>query len=382
VGNFSFEQQLAERKRVNLPRHLLSLNADYATIWLSVAEPGDVIYAPHAVLGDLEIVATRLGLTQLGFITSLDQLKNPCDFQLVPWGWNQEMAELANSVLHQQSIPDLDIIQQANSRHMSFQLEKELHCALPEIIESTDIGEIQQHLQKLLLKYKQVVFKAEYGMSGRERILCLQPELTVQQFHWIRHRLEQGQRIYLEPWLDKVFEVSSHFLIDDQGQAKYLATTPLMTNQRGEHRGNIVGWDIMQSGLKQIAEIDSLVKKCAGILAKHGYRGPLSIDSMVFQTGNNLQIRPLQDINARWSMGRIAVEFQNRFSNDECALWHHYRQDHPVLELAVLDQELQSLHQQVMSKPATFTLKNRISTSPSSFAGDVVRFQTELISFM
>ncbi|OYW15327.1 MAG: hypothetical protein B7Z55_15100, partial [Planctomycetales bacterium 12-60-4] len=47
-----------------------------------------------------------------------------------------------------------------------------------------------------------------------------------------------------------------------------------------------------------------------------GYFGPVGIDAMWYRDANGkLACRPLQDINARWTMGRLALGWRRRFHN-------------------------------------------------------------------
>ena len=57
-----------------------------------------------------------------------------------------------------------------------------------------------------------------------------------------------------------------------------------------------------------------------------GYFGPLGIDAAWYRDSDGrLKLRPLQDINARWTMGRLSLGFRSRLAPHEAGVWLHFR---------------------------------------------------------
>ena len=57
-------------------------------------------------------------------------------------------------------------------------------------------------------------------------------------------------------------------------------------------------------------EFVDVTRRVALELQKLGYFGPLGIDAMIYlASGGRVCVRPLQDVNARWTMGRLAAEW-------------------------------------------------------------------------
>ena len=54
---------------------------------------------------------------------------------------------------------------------------------------------------------------------------------------------------------------------------------------------------------------------------ERGYFGPLGIDAMRYRDGDEVRLRPVMDINARWTMGRVAYEWGQRLAPSEQATW-------------------------------------------------------------
>jgi hypothetical protein len=73
--------------------------------------------------------------------------------------------------------------------------------------------------------------------------------------------------------------------------------------------------------------LQSIVAAGRGVadqLHANGYFGPLGIDAMVYtSTDGQSRVRPIQDINARWTMGRVALELYRRLNLTGDARWFH-----------------------------------------------------------
>ena len=60
-----------------------------------------------------------------------------------------------------------------------------------------------------------------------------------------------------------------------------------------------------------------------------GYFGPLGIDAMLYETPDGQRRwRPLQDINARWTMGRVALGWKRIVPASQHATWLRLRPSH------------------------------------------------------
>jgi hypothetical protein len=59
------------------------------------------------------------------------------------------------------------------------------------------------------------------------------------------------------------------------------------------------------------------------IAAKSGYFGPLGIDAFIYRDQDRLTLRPMIELNPRWSMGRIALQLTQKIASKHCGLWIH-----------------------------------------------------------
>ena len=76
--------------------------------------------------------------------------------------------------------------------------------------------------------------------------------------------------------------------------------------------------DAMWSGAIDVA------LRAASHLQSFGYFGPLGIDAMSYRDfEGELRIRPLQDLNARWTMGRLSLDLRRIAQSAKYGLWQH-----------------------------------------------------------
>lgn len=182
--------------------------------------------------------------------------------------------------------------------------------------------------------FAEMVIKAIYGSSGRNQIHCRAGELRDGQRGWLQKIIDQQGEVVVEPWLDKVIDLSLHFDVASEG-AQMRGWTRFLTDGRGQYRGALIGQ--IAAGLdvevvkflygdgrdpRRLAKLGTaLAEFLAGRLAAAGYRGPVGVDVLVCRTGNSLKLKPIVEINPRTTMGRVALELQQKVNSARTGLW-------------------------------------------------------------
>ena len=359
-GNFDFEHELAT-PHYNRPKRLARLNAELTACLVAIADDHDQIWCPQPLPENYADRLADAGLPSVRLVSPARKCQVTPDMsvELAAWGWSATAVEFARQVGVTVPKQDLDAVRRTNSRGFSFSLENSLQETPPgtlrlessrELVDA--IAESASAWNRTLAEHR-VVLKAELGMSGRERIALRGDEVLSPSVHgWINRRVEQSGAVYLEPWLDSVAEFSTHWDIapvevtfnQGSGTAQavrsvatsrpgstsaidehvhYFGRTQLLNTPQGQYAGSRVGAtsaDLSDEELRPLlSRIESVAFQAAEAITDLGYTGPLGIDAMIYRDAEGcLRARPLQDINARWSMGRIAIALQQRFAANGC----------------------------------------------------------------
>ncbi len=167
------------------------------------------------------------------------------------------------------------------------------------------------------------VVKANFSMSARERMRGLGAQLTEQVRGWAAKRLSNGQPLFLEPWVNRTAEAGLQFEIPRQGEPQWIGLALLLCDERGQYRGSRIRVD--EQTLNEWQPAIEAGQRVAKRAQQSGYFGPLGIDAMQFSNERGeLQWRAIQDVNARYTMGRLALGFARFLQPDQVASWLHF----------------------------------------------------------
>jgi hypothetical protein len=125
----------------------------------------------------------------------------------------------------------------------------------------------------------------------------------------------------IEPWLPKVFEFSAHY--DVQGkELRHLGFVRMETDKAGRWVSSATGQKFLKGLAPELAAFltrvmpayeNQLKSALQELLQEHPHNGPLGIDAFVWRdTSGALRLRPVVEINPRWTMGRLALTLQRR----------------------------------------------------------------------
>ncbi len=314
-GNITFERQL-ESSRSALPKGLQRLEAELACMWLAMAQPGDVIYCPHAIS---EEFVQRLPIA--GDVLWWDGSPPPpfdaAYIEFVPWGWSTVAVQQARAWGCFLVAPPVDVVRFSNSREFSARQELELCCQLPGATNLHSMADLTAAVAARSDDQRWVI-KANLGQAARERVIgsgCIPDEAVA---NWCQRRFTQGQSLYFEPWVGRVAEVGVQWEIPQQGEPRLIGLAELLTSERGEYLGSRVVEGLDASWREAIDAQYVVVSR----LQQLGYFGPVGIDAMRYRDAEGeTHVRPLQDINARLTMGRMAWEWANCFQS--AGRWLH-----------------------------------------------------------
>lgn len=342
-GNFDFEHELAA-PCYNRPKQLERLNAELSTHLLAIAEDGDRLFYRGDGLTDFLNDAATAGFPDVRTAELLNY--SIPDAELVPWGWSGAAISFGDSRGLLSGSPAPGVVASVNSRSFSFEAEQLLDSTIPGAAEIDSIETLEGAVRNAADIWNSSVeefdwmLKAEFGMSGRERVAGTGAQVEDSQAGWIRRRLNCGDRLYLEPRVESLCELSSQWLVpksdSDNGltmQPELIGTTQLLVDRSGQYLGSILV-DRSSTDVPSVAgsefslsreTLDHLLqgaRSVAKAAQQAGYHGSIGIDSMVYRGLNGQPAaRPIQDVNARLTMGRIALEWFSRFATTDRPAW-------------------------------------------------------------
>ncbi|MCH7686164.1 MAG: hypothetical protein IH899_05710, partial [Planctomycetes bacterium] len=368
IGNYDFEHQLSAAGRWEPPVSIRRLNEELACVWIAIAGDGDFIRTPALVEATFFEEMAAVGLPDVRPVTNKREITEPVE--VVPWGWTEEIRHRADQQGWNYSAPPQTVVTEANSRRFSFQCEQEWNIGLEEAAVIDSVETLAEAIRRLPRGDDRWVVKAEFSMSARERVLGQGRELPEQTLHWAQKRIERDGVVFFEPWIDCISEAGLQFTIPKTGDLVFEGVTPLLTGERGEYRGNrfSVHDDIESIWSSCIETAHQIAQK----LQAKGYFGPLGIDAVQYRDRDGeLHVRPLQDINARYTMGRLALGFRRLLQPGETGSWLHYRQ--PDTSIEELKEWFADIQQRLPARTKV------IRTSPWEVNGKPVRHGTVVL---
>jgi hypothetical protein len=314
--NFDFEHELARGITWQPPDRLLEINSALASCFCSIAEEDDIIVVPKRSPQDKNREQLEAEVVDRSQISSNNRFRGS-EWELIPWGVTPSLEQLASRRHWTWNQPACELVQQLNDRATSIAWERQTQT-LPDGVELiSSFEELRTAIANL--DRGKWILKARFGMSARERIVGEDATLTAQQSGWIEKRLKAQGTLILEPWLDAVDEVGIQLQVPQTGNVELLAALPLLNSPHGEYQGSRLYlteteqqfWEPAVQVALQIAED----------FQRQGYFGPLGIDAMRYRDGDEIKLRPVQDINTRWTMGRIAWEWKRLLPSEQRATW-------------------------------------------------------------
>lgn len=269
---------------------------------------------------------------------------------LKPWGWSPDSAEFlaplvaglpSNGIGPRWSaeVRSLYAKSWSAARLREFLAEQEVDFLGGTEVVGVACGTVEQVLSAVekfrVAGFDPLVIKAIYGSSGRDQLHNRGGQFNDGQRGWLQKILKQQGQVVVEPWLDKVADLSLHFDVDATGNVQVSGWTRFLTDDRGQYRWTFVGQ--IAAGLdleatkflygdgrdaRRLPRLgEQLAKFLAGPLAAAGYCGPVGVDALVYRAGNELKLKPIVEINPRTTMGRVALGLQQMVNSARTAIW-------------------------------------------------------------
>jgi hypothetical protein len=165
------------------------------------------------------------------------------------------------------------------------------------------------------------VLKTVLGVSGKGHHHIASKEISFASIAPFLHKEWQQRRpVLAEPWLERLLDFSTQWLISAQGAIECIGTTLCHNDAKGRYLSNEVGEEKALLGtfypfLEQHKQtVVPLLKK----IAEQGYFGHVGVDTFIYlNTENDPTLHPVVEINTRKTMGYVALAFQKRYAPNQ-----------------------------------------------------------------
>lgn len=310
--NADFEMELAHAGQTyrRLPS-FEALNQRLAPHLLWLARAGDALLLPEPYTETLRSEAKRRQVE----LVSLERAAHRSERIFTPWGWTPSALAVgheARAVL--QPVP-FETVARVNSKLWSHALEVELGVAIKGAAVAVTFEELAEAVALACPKADDKwVVKSPFGFAARERVLGRGPLLDEPQAKWSRRRLHKGETLIFQPWLDVRREYGVVLEISPDGTYGMLGISDLQTNGAGTGTGYILG---RPPAPQTVRELESVAQTVCERLHREGYSGPVGMDALEHRAG----LHPLLEINARYTMGFVAVAVERQLKPRTPVFW-------------------------------------------------------------
>ncbi len=313
--NADFEPELATGAGgvYRRPHSFVALNRRLAPHLLHLAAAGDALLVEESPHASLTVEAARRGVELLTLEEAEQQRQAHKIF--TPWGWTPSVAALAARVGASVPPVSLDVVRRVNSKLWSHALEQELGIGMAGARAAASFAELEEAVARACPRADDKwVIKSPFGFAARERVLGRGARLEGAQATWARRRFATGETLIFQPWLERVREYGVTLEIAPGGEVDLIGISDLQTNGAGTGTGYLLGRKI-DSGRR--AELESVARAVAGRLFREGYVGPAGVDALEHAGG----LHPLLEINARYTMGFVALAVERETNPPVPTLW-------------------------------------------------------------
>lgn len=331
-----------------------ALERDYAPLMLFLAGRDDTVLVPRRPSLDYLVGLRRLGIELPEVLDDADAvalLASRGVSGVRPWGWSPETLVRFAPLLEGEGWPQVGAhrLRELHSKQLGVELMAafaEEHRSLADVLGvgalggtfCTDEDAARAHAEALLSRHPRVVLKAPFGTSGRAMIRVSDwAARSESERGWVERTLRDQGGLVVEPWLDRVCDFSLQLHVGESGAKTRPRLTRPLVDRRGQYRGHVLGRPLAQleqdvvrtiqgdggRSPSMLKALDSAGRFVASRLSELGFRGPCGIDALVYREGDGLCLKPIVEINARTTMGSVALALESVLRPGRVGVWLH-----------------------------------------------------------
>jgi uncharacterized ferritin-like protein (DUF455 family) len=361
VFNPFAEGRIAFGKSFTPLKHQANLATDLANLPQFLCRQDDIVLVPRRPTLEFLTQTKAAGFSLPEFveistaeITEGSGLANRKLSGLRPWAWGPDSVELFGPLfpnLPESHRPACRSYNQAIGELYSkawsvgfLRRILESRAREPWLCTAGELGTAVNTMGEALLVIKQIrsaghlklVAKQGHGLAGHNSLRLWETEISLSQQRWMERSLVAGRQLVIEPWLEREVDFSIQLEMSVEG-LKVCGYTGLLNDLRGQFRANwaepnhsrswpslalksVLGTYGCADGLRQLHE--EIFEALAGEFQRVGYQGPVGIDAFIYRSAQGqLHLKPVVEINPRYTMGRLTLELMNRVLPGRCGVF-------------------------------------------------------------
>jgi uncharacterized ferritin-like protein (DUF455 family) len=176
-----------------------------------------------------------------------------------------------------------------------------------------------------------VLIKAPLGTAGAQvhRVPAAGDAGTGALAAWVDRTIHEQGAVVVEPELPACFDLSVQITVSERG-TRVVDVRRSLTGPRFAYRGTVLGPRL--AGLtreairflqeerdpragRPLARLEELARDLGDAMAAAGYEGPAGVDALLWRAPDGgLRLKPLVELNPRWTMGRVALALSRRLA--------------------------------------------------------------------
>jgi len=323
---------------------------DLAILPAWICSHEDAVLIPErpstAFLGDMK----RLGFDPPDFqeipknqINRRHELRNRKLAELRPWAWGPDSLSLLKPLfanLTSRDSPERrwnDGIRELYSKawdaaflrnFLNDRTDRDWLCAEDDIgIHACDYETAMEAIAQIRERgHLKVLVKFVHGAAGHGMIRLWETDISDDQKQWIRSHTSDDRSVLVEPWHERMVDLSVQFEMTDNG-LRQLGFTRVFNDMRGQFVASAVCSGIGRLLTPELSRFvhsgggrkenrlqllfEELAAKLETRLHERGFRGPIGIDSYIYRDNEAApRLKPIVETNPRHTMGRVAWELK------------------------------------------------------------------------
>ena len=278
------------------------------------------LFVPVGTTGDRVLIDTRVPEEYFNYLSSLglecpraiqaDEQCQGCD--PVVWGHNEQSVARLGKLGVESHHPDLEVIRKVNSRLFGHKLCTELGLGVPDSLALATFDSVETALaswNRFPLVIKPAFGNAGYGFMTKESA-----ELSDHEHARLVETLNTCGGVTLEPWLERVTDISTRFELLPDGVVEGLSHHQCHANAAGTFFADLLD-PADETVTKWREQLDNAAGGVAQALHNEGYFGPVGLDSFVWRDSDGTErLAPVIEINARHAVSTIAYALRKRLA--------------------------------------------------------------------